>query len=135
MDVTLPRYIWSELDTYNYSPKVSTSTMHRIHSRPLTQDDFETPMLDCVIEDINKEIAKFNGYSRIDPEGRNIQRRVIKGKLPESFLQMRTVDFTYATLMNVYRQRKNHRLSEWHLFCDWILELPHFQELTGITNK
>ena len=135
VDMTLPRYVWSEMDTYGFSPKVSTSTMHKIDSRHLTKDDFETDIAQATIDDLNVEIDVMQGMSKIDLDGRNKQRRIIKGKLPESYLQMRTVDFTYATLLNIINQRYNHKLIEWHEICNWIIGVDNFEELTGIEYK
>ena len=49
--------------------------------------------------------------------------------LPSSYNQMRTCTFNYETLINIYRARKNHKLAEWHTFCDWIETLPYAEQL------
>ena len=49
--------------------------------------------------------------------------------LPESYNQMRTCTFSYENAVAMYYSRKNHKLDEWHTFCDWVTELPYFKEL------
>jgi len=127
-DLTLPRYIWSEFDTYKFNTKNSCSTMHTAHRRFLKEDDFERPIQYSQLDYLNNLIEK--------KKNKEITSDTFigefKSNLPESFLQKRTVDTSYAELLNILHQRKNHRLSEWHKICDWILELPYFKELTGV---
>lgn len=135
-DLTLPRYIWSEFDTYKFNTKVSCSTMHTIHKRNLTKDDFEDrDISDITLDELNELIDICNGHSRINHDALNKTKRDIKKKLPEGFLQKRTVNTNYAELLNIYFQRKNHKLPEWHTLCDRILRLSYFVELTGIEVK
>lgn len=130
VDLTLPRYIWSEFDTYRHNTKISCSTIHTIHKRHLTEDDFEGGVSYQSLSEINFMIDEFNTLS--DVEEKNKLRRKIKASLPEGFLQKRTVYTNYAELLNIYYQRRNHKLPEWHTICDWIINLPYFKELTGV---
>jgi hypothetical protein len=129
VDLTLPRYIWSELDTYSHNTKNSESTMHTAHKRNLTQFDFENPVSEDILAVLN---------SLIDSRRDNLITSEefiygFKNNLPEGFLQKRTLNTNYAELLNIYKQRKNHRLyKQWGQICDWILSLPYFKELTGI---
>ena len=122
VDMTLPRYIWSEFDTYKYNTKVSCSTMHKLKSRPLTSNDFEMDINDDALDFINNMIAL---DTPID---------VIKNYLPEGFLQKRTVCTNYAELLNIYHQRKTHRLPQWKEICKWIYNLPYIADLTNIDD-
>jgi len=130
VDLTLPRFIHSELDTYHYNTKNSTSTMHTIHKRKLTQDDFEYEIHEGTLSHINHLIEMKMDDKLCSDEFIH----TIKNELPEGFLQKRTIDTNYAELLNIYRQRKNHRLTQWHTICDWIEQLPYFKELTGIID-
>ncbi len=128
VDLTLPRYIWSEFDTYKFGTKNSCSTMHTIHRRYLTQDDFEYPigvqqlglMNDLIAQ---KKAGDITGHCFI---------HMMKNLLPEGFLQKRTVNTNYAELLNIYFQRRHHKLDQWHTICRWIEGLPYFKELTGV---
>ena len=68
------------------------------------------------MEDKNTEKAKYYWRNMIQ-------------LLPESYMQKRTIDLNYQTLRRIYFARKNHKLDEWHKFCDWIKELPYAEEL------
>ena len=128
VDLTLPRYIWSEFDTYHYNTKNSESTMHTAHKRCLKQDDFEHGVEDEQLMLLNDLIAR-----RLEGDLTSDEFIIkFKNMLPEGFLQLRTVNTNYAELLNIYKQRKNHRLKEWHVICDWILGLPYFKDLTGV---
>lgn len=130
VDLELPRYVWSEMDTYIFNTKVSCSTMHKITSRLLTQADFELPISEVTLNELNQLIKQAQETSNSGEKKALI--RIIKSRLPDGFLQKRTVNFNYAELLNIYWQRKNHKLPEWHIICDWILSLPYFKELTGV---
>ena len=133
-DIRMPRYFATELDTYKVgTTKNSSSTMHLITKRDLTLDDFEPVnagvreiFLDSILPAINTWIHAYNDTS--DNEHKDNILKSIKQLLPESFMQMATYDMSYETLLSIYHQRKNHRLSEWHTFCDWIKSLPYMEE-------
>lgn len=133
-DVTAPLYWWKEYDTYKVGTTAnSCSTMHTIHKRDLTIDDFShehlIPVsLDCLNETI-KTINTARQYF-IDMKLKQDWWQIIQ-LLPSSFNQMRTIDLDYETLFSIYHQRKNHKLDEWHTFCDWILTLPYMREFIG----
>jgi hypothetical protein len=125
-DFTLPRYIWVEMDTYRFLEKVSCSTMHKLTSKVITQDDFEYALPSSTLIRLNELRVKYNETKDIEWFLR------LKNELPEGYLQKRTVNTNYQQLLNIYNQRKNHKLPQWHTICDWILRLPDFKELTGI---
>lgn len=134
-EITAPRYWWTEASTYRFGVEtVSCSTMHKLTSREITLDDFEhddTPhsmnaARGCVsyVEDLRKEYLGAE-----DPELKTAIWRTLIQNLPQSYLQKRTVMFSYAALRNIVRQRANHKLREWHVFVDWVHTLPYADEL------
>lgn len=131
-NVTAPRYFWQEADTYKFGTKSSTSTMHKLLTKELiTLNDFEVDGLES--EDIMflKAVATYlNSLSSEYAETKDYELvRRAKKLLPESYLQTRLWNTNYAELMNIYHQRKNHRLREWSIFCRWCESLPYFMEL------
>ena len=136
VDVTGPLYWWKEYDTYKVGTVAnSTSTMHRIHSKPFGREDFscdrmsETALacLDHTIEVLEERRQKFNETKDTAYWHDMIQL------LPSSYNQMRTTTLSYENLINIYYARRNHKLPEWHVYCDWIRSLPYAAELiTGI---
>ena len=132
VDVTAPLYWWKEYDTYKVATVAnSTSTMHKIHSKPFSMDDFSCDHM----TDGTKKFMK-----TVVAELENIRLRFKETKskddwydmiqlLPSSYNQMRTCTFNYETLINIYRARKNHKLAEWHTFCNWIETLPYAEQL------
>ena len=134
MDITAPLYWWKEMDTYKVGTTAnSTSTMHTLHKRPLTIDDFS---FDEVGEIETQLICKLNSLIEIIQvykdnlqEKEKYWRRLIQ-LLPSSFNQMRTWTSNYEVLRNIYHQRKNHKLSEWKEFCRVLETLPYSQFIT-----
>lgn len=139
-DLRLPRYIWSELDTYHYNTKNSESTMHKLFNIKnkisldlfyYDEDDEEE------INELQRDINYLNMLRDrwlVDKKFHHVAKA--KRKLPESFLQMRTMDTNYAELRNIYFQRKNHRLKdEWGMICKWIESLPYAKELITYNEK
>lgn len=131
-DFNMPRYWWSEFDTYHFNTKNSCSTMHKLLNNPfpITKELF---VYDKEDEDILEIIvARLETLRRIYSVDKDFEL-VIRAKklLPEGFLQLRTVDTNYAEIMNIYHQRKTHRLKEeWiECFCKWAESLPYFKEL------
>lgn len=132
VDFTAPLYWWKEYDTYKVATVAnSTSTMHKIASKPFTLDDFSHERMNTqaqealahtvsVLEDLRKDYLetkdKETWYSMIQ-------------LLPSSYHQMRTCTLNYETLMNIYYARRNHKLDEWRTVCDWIASLPYAKEL------
>lgn len=150
LDVTAPLYWWKEFDTYKVGTVAnSCSTMHKIHAKEFTLEDFShehlyfNPVL-CNIEStialLNKWRTLFNytDKEREDYFNLNGHPFVLSKKdcwyqmiqlLPSSYNQTRTVMLNYAVLKNIYEYRKDHKLDEWHVFCDMIRTLPYANEL------
>ena len=132
VDVTAPLYWWKEYDTYKVATvSNSTSTMHKIHSKPFSMDDFSCDhmtdgtkkFMETVVAELENIRLRFKETKSKDDWYDMIQL------LPSSYNQMRTCTFNYETLINIYRARKNHKLAEWHTFCDWIETLPYAEQL------
>ncbi len=128
VDITAPLYWWKEFDTYKVATVAnSTSTMHKIHAKPFSREDFSTDHMD------EETLAQFDGivaYLEV------LRQKYMENKdkrywydmiqfLPSSYDQMRTVTLNYETLTNIYYARRNHKLDEWHVFCDMIRALPY----------
>lgn len=141
-DITAPLYWWKEESTYKIgTTENSTSTMHKLASTPITidcfeMDDFEdvfykdkgidisTKMIwEAICWDLEQIRQKYN-----ETKDKRYWKELIR-LLPESWLQTRTVTMNYENLLNIYHQRKNHKLSEWHKFCEWVESLPYAREL------
>jgi len=155
-DITAPLYWWKEFDTYKVGTVAnSCSTMHKIHSKPFELEDFSTDhllgddenpnymlraqihsnryedgveypldVLSFLIEMLNKCRDSYNATKDKRYWWQMIQL------LPTSYNQKRTVMLNYENLSAIYRQRKDHKLDEWHSFCDWIKELPYGELIT-----
>lgn len=134
LTINAPLYWWKEFDTYKVGTVAnSCSTMHKIHEKEFTLDDFSHEhlsdfslqiILTHTIEALNhyrseylKTKDKYNWWQMIQ-------------LLPTSYNQKRTVFFNYEVLAKIYRERKNHKLDEWHTFCDWIKTLPYSELIT-----
>lgn len=160
-DVTAPLYWWKEMDTYKVATVAnSTSTMHKLASTPITLDCFETDDFnsDLEIEPFESETDDGNNVytvsfsydteemaNSIIEDLENLRQKYLETKdirywkelirwLPESWLQTRTWTANYATLRQIYHWRKDHKLSEWHTFCDMIKSLPYANELLLLEN-
>ena len=132
VDVTAPLYWWKEYDTYKVATVAnSTSTMHKIHSKPFSMDDFSCDhmtdstkkFMETIVNELETIRLRFKETKSKEDWYDMIQL------LPSSYNQMRTCTFNYETLINIYRARKNHKLAEWHTFCDWIETLPYAEQL------
>lgn len=132
VDITAPLYWWKEFDTYKVGTVAnSTSTMHKIHSKEFSRDDFSCDKcsdealaaLDALIVYLEKSRAAFN-----ETKDKAHWYDIIQ-LLPSSYNQLRTVTLNYENLVNIYYARRNHKLDEWHVLCDWILSLPYANEL------
>lgn len=159
-DINAPLYWWKEYDTYKVGTVAnSCSTMHKIHAKKFTMDDFshehlseerDICSLDCCSEDIlDVVIEALNNYRNLyleadnklknreltDAEIKHItaQRKRFWWKiiqlLPSSYNQKRTVQLNYQVLKSMYNARKSHKLDEWHDFCAWCETLPYFEEI------
>lgn len=162
VDITAPIYWWKEFDTYKIGTAAnSTSTMHKLTSKPITMECFE-------INDYNEDLYvpradqsnsaedwedHWHVYSiwlhlieacedlrqAINAETNPVTKKALWKELirvlPESWLQTRTVTMSYTNLRNMYFQRRDHKLIEWHKFCDWIKSLPYAGELIMLEDK
>ena len=163
LDITAPLYWWKEFDTYKIGTVAnSCSTMHKIHEKEFTMEDFSCEHL------IGSPIPNFNKHVHVTEKAEdgnkcysfglgttpacfmewiigvlNTYRELyLKTKdkdywwqmiqlLPSSYNQKRTVMLNYEVLANIYKSRRNHKLDEWHIFCDWIESLPYSELITG----
>ena len=137
VDITAPLYFFKELDTYKVGTvSNSTSTMHKLASTPITIDCFEmgnfedlrlfdiSTVWEILIFDLERLRKLYN-----ETRDKRYWKELIR-LLPESWLQKRTITMNYENILNMYRQRKNHKLTEWSKsFCDWVKTLPYAEEL------
>lgn len=132
VDITAPIYWWKEYDTYKVSTVAnSTSTMHKIHSKPFELSDFShDQMTDQTIGFMETVVAELEKIRLRYMENKNKEDWYdMIQLLPSSYNQMRTCTLNYESLINMYFARKNHKLIEWHTFCRWVEELPYAKEL------
>ena len=139
VDITAPLYWWKEFDTYKVGTVAnSTSTMHKIHTKPFERADFShdrldeggLAALDAVITYLESERVKFVA----DKTDRQSWHNMIQ-MLPSSYNQMRTVTMNYENLINIYYARRAHKLAEWHTLCDWIMSLPYAADLIAVKEE
>lgn len=132
VDITAPLYWWKEYDTYKVGTVAnSTSTMHKIHAKPFSREDFScermTPTalacLDQVIAVLEERRQVF-----VETKDKAAWNDMIQ-LLPTSFNQMRTCTLNYENLIGQYHARKNHKLQEWRDYCKWVETLPYFREI------
>ena len=139
VDIIAPLYWWKEFDTYKVGTVAnSCSTMHKIHEKEFTLEDFSTEHLypevreafeNTIIKYLNEARKTYNFLSDT-PSKKDAWWQMIQ-LLPSSYNQKRTVMLNYEVLANIYKSRRNHKLDEWHTFCDWIEELPYSELITG----
>ena len=156
LDVTAPLYFWKEFDTYKVGTVAnSCSTMHKIAAKEFTLEDFSHEHLlepkdvhlpdnsccnwnweGCGIIapiDILEETVHMLNKARkmfLETNDKKYWWQMIQ-LLPTSYNQKRTVMLNYEVLANIYKSRKDHKLDEWHTFCDWIKSLPYSELITG----
>ena len=132
VDITAPLYWWKEYDTYKVGTVAnSCSTMHKIHEKEFTLDDFShehlyldsKEMLEKIIKGLNAYREDFLRENNKDYWWQLIQM------LPTSYNQKRTVQLNYQVLKSIYFARKSHKLDEWREFCKWCESLPYFYEI------
>lgn len=152
--ITAPLYWWKEFDTYKVGTVAnSCSTMHKIHEKEFTLEDFSCEHLHeksflHLIETIKilnvwRDIYLNGGkVDNLDGTSCNIYEKNNKDVwlqmiqlLPSSYNQKRTVMLNYEVLANIYQSRKDHKLDEWHTFCHWIEELPYSELITGYEEE
>ena len=144
LDITAPLYWWKEFDTYKVGTVAnSCSTMHKIAAKEFTLEDFSCEhlsepaisVLKNTVETLNQArdlYLGFDGFKHTwgDWEKKHYWWQMIQ-LLPTSYNQKRTIMLSYEVLANMYKSRKNHKLDEWHTFCDWIEGLPYSELITG----
>lgn len=156
VDLTAPLYWWKEFDTYKVGTVAnSCSTMHKIHAKEFTLEDFSTdhlidyelyscdevdgPVLNCApdvycggLQHMNLTIDVLNYYRKkyLETKDKKYWWQMIQ-LLPSSYNQKRTVMLNYEVLAGIYPSRKDHRLDEWREFCKWIEGLPYSEVITG----
>ena len=128
VDITAPLYWWKEFDTYKVGTVAdSCSTMHKVHAKEFTIDDFSTehlmPESTAVLD---YTIGMLNKYRELylPSKNKNYWWQMIQ-LLPSSYNQLRTIQMNYQVLRRMYKARKNHKLDEWLAFCDWVKTLPY----------
>lgn len=136
VDITAPRYWWTEADTYKVGTvRNSCSTMHKIHSKVFTIDDFSHEKLIFDSSDYNfilgETLTTLNSLREkyVETKEKDFWYAMIQ-LLPQSYNQRATMQFNYQVLRNIYFSRKDHKLDEWHDFCDWIRSLPYSELIT-----
>ena len=142
LTINAPFYWWKEFDTYKVGTVAnSCSTMHKIQAKEFTLDDFSHEHLISNAQTyngyipasiLNAVIGTLNEFRNMFLETKNKRYwwQMIQ-MLPTSYNQKRTVMLNYEVLVNIYHSRKNHKLDEWHTFCDWIKTLPYSELITG----
>lgn len=151
VDITAPLYWWKEMDQYKIGTVTdSTSTMHKLTSKPITMDCFETDDYigstkiydrepyneDATMNDVWKELIEACETLRQrynETHDKQYWKELVR-ILPESWLQKRTWTANYEVLRNIYFQRKNHKLSEWHSFNAMVEKLPYAKDLICLTK-
>ncbi len=128
VDITAPLYWWKEFDTYKVGTVAnSTSTMHKIHSKEFSVDDFSHDHMTPETESQLKLVVDYLETLRnkfLETKDKKYWYDMIQF-LPSSYNQMRTVTMNYENLTSMYFARRNHKLDEWHTYCDWIKSLPY----------
>ena len=131
LDVTAPLYWHKEADQYKVGTVTdSCSTMHKIHAKEFTMDDFSHEHLYSPVQDLKPTVDLLNVYRErfLETKDKADWWQLIQ-LLPSSYNQRRTWDLNYAVLRNIYHARRNHKIDEWHTLCDWIETLPYAKEL------
>lgn len=136
--INAPLYWWKEFDTYKVGTVCnSCSTMHKIHAKRFTIDDFSHEhLIKTAYENLEQTIKVLNGYRSfyLENNDKEMWWQMIQ-LLPTSYNQKRTILLNYEVLVNIYKWRRNHKLDEWHTFCDWIEQLPYSELITMTTDK
>lgn len=132
MDITAPLYWWKEFDTYKVGTTAnSCSTMHKIHAKEFTLDDFShEQLIPASLDVLDNTVDALNLYRRWFIETRDKQYwwQLVQ-LLPTSYNQRRTVTLNYEVLLNMYNARKSHKLDEWRQLCNYIETMPYFSEI------
>lgn len=139
--VNAPLYWWKEFDTYKVGTVAnSCSTMHKIHAKEFTLDDFshehlidDFPNDTCWLTRLSSVVWALNKARKLylETKDKKYWWQMIQ-ILPSSYNQLRTIDLNYEVLYRMYHARKNHKLDEWREFCDWIEYLPSMDKFLGL---
>jgi hypothetical protein len=138
VDITAPLYWWKEYDTYKVATVAnSTSTMHKIHSKPFELSDFSTDHMTPESIEVMKQFIAYLEQVRLkymETKDKQDWYDMIQ-LLPSSYNQMRTLTFNYETAANIYKSRKDHKLAEWREMCEWIKTLPYAKEIITLEEE
>ena len=146
VDITAPLYWWKEFDTYKVGTVAnSCSTMHKIQEKEFTREDFShehlfdfmtgnVELLPIEILDYTINCLNLCRERYLKTNDKEYWWQMIQ-LLPSSYNQRRTIMLNYEVLANMYKSRKNHKLDEWHVLCDWIKTLPYSELITGIFDE
>ena len=132
-DIEAPLSFWKEADTYKVATvRNSCSTMHKIHAKEFELEDFSYQKLKPrAVESLKDTISELNYWrSKFNETKDKSDWEQMIELLPSSYNQKSTLDMNYETLKNIYHARKNHKMTEWHTFCDMIRELPYSEFIT-----
>ena len=127
MDITAPLYWWKDYDTYKVSTVAnSCSTMHMIHAKEFTMDDFSTDQLENIGKNIIQVIIEALNFYRLEfinsgMKDKDAWYSMIQ-LLPSSYMQKRTIDINYETALKIIKDRRYHKLNEFRELCDYLLE-------------
>lgn len=140
LDIVAPMYWWKQFDTYKVGTACnSCSTMHKLTYKPFEVEDFSHEHLTApgtmsilrnIIDVMN--IYRDNYLEAYETEEKQMWWWAIIQIMPMSYNQRRTIHLNYEVLYQMYRQRKHHKLGEWHTFCDWIEEIPDMPEIKNV---
>lgn len=135
LDITAPLYWWKEFDTYKVGTVAnSCSTMHKIHDKEFTLEDFSVERSDTLTQDVFLQhiipVLEIQRKLYLESKSEKAWNSMIQ-LLPSSYNQKRTIMLNYEVLANIYKSRKNHKLKEWRYFCTWIRDLPYSELITG----
>ncbi|MEE0229851.1 MAG: hypothetical protein UEJ45_05065 [Peptococcaceae bacterium] len=149
IDIVAPLYWWKEFDTYKVGTvSNSCSTMHKIMAKPFEVSDFSLEKVQLVdnsglinellelCNDLRDIYINYDEYKKTHTINKNIKSKkdvwyILIQLLPSSYNQRRTVQLNYQVLNRIVNARQNHKLDEWHMFCDWALNLPYFKAIYG----
>jgi hypothetical protein len=138
VDITAPLYWWKEMDRYCVGKsQVSTSTMHKIHAKEFTLDDFSHEHLsEYLLTHVKRTIDKLNESRELylDTKDKDFWWEMIQ-ILPSSYNQKRTINMSYEVVFKIIRERKNHKLDEWREFVEILEKLPYVKEIMNGTES